>query len=469
MNTVFRSRRAVLPSGEEAADVVVRHGRIAAVEPYGTMEPSGGELVDIGDLALLPGLVDTHVHINEPGRTEWEGFETATAAAAAGGVTTLLDMPLNSLPPTTTAENLAAKQRAAAGKLHVDVGFWGGAIGTNTTDLAELHAAGVFGFKAFLAPSGVPEFPRLDADGLDEVLTEVARLGTVLVVHAEDADVLAEAPQPDGQVYGHFLDTRPPAAEHRAVATLVGAAKRSGARVHVLHVSSATVLPVVAAARLEGVAVSAETCPHYLLFAAEEVPDGATSFKCCPPIRAAVNRDALWGGLAAGVLDLVVSDHSPCPPELKRLDTGDFGAAWGGISGLQVGLAAVWAGASARGHGLGDVVRWMASGPAAFAGLVGKGAIEPGKDADLFAFDPDPVHVVDPADLRHRHKVTPYAGTSVRGVVQGTWLRGERVDGVVPHGQMLHRSITFSRRSDATPPSHASCDVANPGSGEEIR
>ena len=433
--TVFRSRRVVLPHGEQAADVVVRDGRIMAVEPYGDVVD--GELVDLGDLVLLPGLVDTHVHINEPGRTEWEGFETATKAAAAGGVTTLLDMPLNSVPPTTTVENLKAKRSAAAGKLSVDVGFWGGAIGTNNSDLAGLHEAGVFGFKAFLAPSGVSEFPHLSKDTLLGVLAEVARLGTVLIVHAEEADALAAPPAVGVRSYRDFLRSRPPEAEHAAVATLIDAARRTGAAVHVLHVSSAGVLPLVAAARAEGVAVTAETCPHYLSFTAEDIPDGATLFKCCPPIRDAANREQLWRGLAAGELDLVVSDHSPCPVDLKNLDTGEFGTAWGGISSLQLGLATVWTEADLRGHSLGDVVRWMATGPARFAGLDAKGSIGVGKDADLVAFDPAAEQIVDSARLLHRHPVTPYAGRRLRGIVRGTWLRGHPVG--TPAGVVLRR------------------------------
>lgn len=435
MTTVFRSRRVVLPGGERPADVVVDEGRIAEIPPYG--EARGGEVRDLGDAALLPGLVDAHVHVNEPGRTEWEGFETATRAAAAGGVTTLLDMPLNSVPPTTTVENLEAKRAAARGKVHVDVGFWGGAVGSNLADLSGLRAAGVVGFKAFLAPSGVPEFPHLAGDALDDLLAEVARLDTVAAVHAEDPAVLDAAPPASGPSYAGFLRSRPPEAEDAAVARVVEAARRTGARVHVLHVSSPGVLPLIASARADGVRATAETCPHYLCFAAEEIPDGATPYKCCPPIRGAADREVLWQGLGDGRLDLVVSDHSPCTPDLKCLGTGDFGAAWGGISGLQVGLPAVWAQAAARGHSLRDVVRWMASRPAALAGLAAKGAIDIGMDADLVAFDPDTWSTVDPADLRNRHPVTPYAGRRVRGMVLGTWLRGEPVNGHATRGVLL--------------------------------
>jgi allantoinase len=320
----------------------------------------------------------------------------------------------------------------------VDVGFWGGAVPGNLADLAGLCEAGVFGFKAFLADSGVPEFGRLDSARLDAVLAETARLGALLIVHAEDPGVLGAAPDPAGREYARFLASRPAAAEDTAIAGLLAAAARHGARVHILHLASASALPLIAAARAAGAWVSAETCPHYLTFCAEEVPDGATEFKCCPPIRDAANRDGLWAGLAEGLIGAVVSDHSPCSPALKQPESGDFGAAWGGISSLQLGLPAVWTQARRRGHGLDDVVRWMAAGPAALAGLPGKGAIVPGRDADLVAFDETAEFTVDPARLRHRHPVTPYAGRTLTGVVRCTWLRG-REAGAAPAGRLLTR------------------------------
>src|SRR6516164_7024429 len=318
---VIRAERAVTPEGVRPVTVAIRDGQIAAIAGPGET-PDAAETVDLpSHEVLLRGLVDTHVHVNEPGRTEWEGFATATRAAAAGGVTTLIDMPLNSLPPTTTAAALAAKRAAARPSAHADVGFWGGAVPGNLADLAGLHDAGVFGFKAFLADSGVPEFGSLDAAGLDAVLAETARLGALLIVHAEDPGVLAAAPDPAGRAYARFLASRPAAAEDTAIAGLLAAAGRHGARVHILHLASASALPLIAAARAAGARVSAETCPHYLTFCAEEVPDGATEFKCCPPIRDAANRDGLW----AGLIDAVVSDHSPCPPGLKGREAGDLG------------------------------------------------------------------------------------------------------------------------------------------------
>jgi allantoinase len=421
--TVLRSRRVVLPDGERPAAVVIRDGRIAAIEAYDALP---GEDVP----ALLPGLVDTHVHVNEPGRTEWEGFASATRAAAAGGVTTIVDMPLNSIPPTVTVAALDAKRSAARGQCHVDVGFWGGAVPGNAGELAGLHEAGVFGFKAFLVDSGVPEFPPLDGAGLAGAMRAVDAL---FAVHAEDPAALR--PAPASRRYADFVASRPPAAEHAGIGTALAAAQ--GSRVHVLHLSAAAALPLIAAARRDGARVSAETCPHYLSLAAEDVPDGATEFKCCPPIRDAANREALWAALADGTLDCVVSDHSPCPPELKA---GDFAAAWGGIASIQLGLSIVWTGAVERGHSLSDVVGWLATGPADLVGLAHKGRIAVGADADLVAFAPDDEFTVDAAALYHRHPVTPYAGRPLRGAVRAVWLRGERVDPAGPaRGRLLAR------------------------------
>jgi allantoinase len=440
---VFRARRAVTPGGEGPACVAVTGGTIAAVEPL-TAGLAGRETVELaGDVILLPGLVDTHVHVNDPGRAEWEGFPTATAAAAAGGVTTIIDMPLNCLPPTVTPAALAAKRAVAAGHCHVDVGFWGGAIPGNGARLRPLHEAGVFGFKCFLLPSGVDEFPPLGPAELEDDLRILRSLGAPMIVHAEDPDAIADAPEPAGRDYGAFLRSRPARAEDRAVGCVVGLARRTGARVHILHLSSGAALGQIRAARAAGVQVTAETCPHYLTFSAEEVPDGATAFKCCPPIRGAANRELLWSGLADGTIDCVVSDHSPCLAELKHLDSGDFGAAWGGIASLQLGLAAVWSQARERGFGAEQVARWMSGRPAGLAGLDRKGAIEPGRDADFCVVAPDETFVVDPAGLHHRNPVTPYAGRKLTGVVRGTWLRGRPVSIGAPHGRLLRRDAAM--------------------------
>ncbi|WP_406422974.1 allantoinase AllB [Streptomyces sp. NBC_00842] len=441
VNLVLRSTRVVTPEGTRPAAVAVAGGTIEAVLPYDTEVPAGARLQDFGDDVLLPGLVDTHVHVNDPGRTEWEGFWTATRAAAAGGITTLLDMPLNSLPPTTTVGHLRTKQQVAAAKAHIDTGFWGGAIPSNVKDLRPLYEAGVFGFKCFLSPSGVEEFPELDQEQLARSLAEIAGFDGLLIVHAEDPHHLAAAPQRSGPAYADFLASRPRDAENTAIESLIAHAKRLNARIHVLHLSSSDALPLIAAAKREGVRVTVESCPHFLTLTAEEVPDGATEFKCCPPIREAANQDALWAGLADGTIDCVVSDHSPCTADLK---TPDFASAWGGISSLQLGLPAIWTEARRRGHSLDDVVRWMSAAPAELAGLTRKGAIEAGRDADFAVLAPDETFTVDPAELFHRNQVTAYAGRTLHGVVKSTWLRGQRIaaDGVLtePTGRLLERN-----------------------------
>jgi allantoinase len=421
---VVRARRAVVDGALRGVAVGVQAGLITEVRPYDD-PPAGVAVVDLADdEVLLPGLVDTHVHVNEPGRTEWEGFATATRAAAAGGVTTLVDMPLNCIPPTTTVSALEVKQAAARRSVAVDVGFWGGIVPGNVGELAALHEAGVLGFKAFLAPSGVEEFGHVSYAELEQALHVLAGLGALTAVHAEDPDVLAAAAAPAGRDYRRFLGGRPSAAEDTAVARLVELARSTGARIHVLHVSSAGALDLVAAGRAEGLALSAESCPHYLTLAAEAVPDGATPYKCCPPIRDAANRDRLWSALRAGTLSSVVSDHSPCTPDLKALDTGDFDRAWGGIASLQLGLPLVWSTARRQGIELPEVLRWMAQAPAELVGLSAKGRIAPGADADLVAFAPDERFTVDAARLLHRNPVSPYDGASLTGVVRRTWLRG---------------------------------------------
>ena len=447
---VFVAARAVVDGAERPCVVAVRDGRIAAVMDLDPTQPAESvaarEIVRLSEgEVLLPGLVDTHVHINEPGRTEWEGFDTGTRAAAAGGVTTLIDMPLNSIPATTTVAALGRKRDCAVAQAHVDVGFWGGAVPGNVADLEGLHAAGVFGFKCFLVDSGVPEFPPLDGGGLTEAMAETARLGTLLIVHAEDAELIAAAPGAGGSSstsYATYLRSRPAAAEERAIDGILAAARAAHGRVHVLHLSSAGALAQLHAARRAGVDVSVETCPHYLAIVAEAIDDGATQFKCAPPIRDADNCDRLWEALLSGEIDMIVSDHSPCTPDLKRLDTGDFAAAWGGIASLELGLPVVWTAARARGCGLADVVRWMATAPADRVGLTFKGRIAVGADADLVVFDPEAELIVEPARLQQRNRVSAYAGRRLTGVVRQTWLRGERVDpsgATTRHGRLIER------------------------------
>ncbi len=435
---VFRARRVVTAAGEVARCVGVTDGRITAIEPL-EAGLDGDLVVETGDdEVLLPGLVDTHVHVNEPGRTEWEGFATATRAAAAGGITTILDMPLNSIPPTVDVTSLWVKRRSAAGQCHVDVGFWGGAVPGNHRELRGLHDAGVFGFKCFLAYSGVGEFPHLSPTELGAHLLLLRTYDALTVVHAEDADAIDRAPTARGGRYRDFLASRPRGSENLAVARVIELARWTGTRVHVVHLSSSDALPMLASARRDGVRISVETCPHYLSLAAEEIPDGATQFKCCPPVREAANRELLWSGLADGTIDCVVSDHSPSTEELKRPDIGDFGLAWGGISSLQVSLPVVWTEARRRGFSLCDVVRWMAERPAEFCGLQRKGRIALGHDADFALFAPDDSFVVDPRTLHHKNPVTPYAGRPLAGVVRSTWLRGVLLDDV-PRGRLLTR------------------------------
>lgn len=439
LDVVIRARRVVTATGEIDRVIGVADGRIVAIEPFDADLGAAEEVVLPDDQVLLPGVVDTHVHVNEPGRTEWEGFATATRAAIAGGVTTIVDMPLNSIPPTTDVAALELKRKAAAGQVYCDVGFWGGVVPGNGPDLRGLHDNGVFGFKCFLLHSGVDEFPPVDPAQLEKALTALHSFDALLIVHAEDSQAIDRAPTAHGERYSDFLASRPRGAENVAIAQVIELARWTGARVHILHLSSSDALPMLVSARRDGVKITAETCPHYLSFTAEAVPDGATQYKCCPPIREASNRELLWEGLRNGVIDCIVSDHSPCTPELKRFDIGDFGVAWGGIASVEVGLSAIWSEARTRGFTLADVSRWMSQRPAEIAGLRHKGRIALGYDADFAVFEPDAGRVVDPSLLHHRHPVTPYAFRPLAGVVRETWLRGRRVTGAEPTGQLLTR------------------------------
>jgi allantoinase len=437
METAVRARRVITPEGERAAVLVLRDGLIAAVSDSA---PDDVPVIDVpDDRVVLPGLVDSHVHVNEPGRTEWEGFATATAAAAAGGVTTIVDMPLNSIPPTVDARSLAAKRAAAAGRLSTDVAFWGGAVPGNAGQLRALHDAGVVGFKCFLLPSGVEEFPALDPADLDEAMRTIAGFGGLLIAHAEDERHIADA---HGPRFADFVASRPPVAETSAIDVLLDAARRTGCRTHVVHLSSAESLPLIRAAKEEGLPVTAETCPHYLALTAEDVPDGATQFKCCPPIRDAANRDGLWRGLLDGTIDLVVSDHSPCTIADKRLDVGDFGLAWGGIASVQLGLSVVWTAGRERGATLTDLARWMAQAPAQLTGLDDRGALVAGRRADLAVLAPDEAWTVDPGRLLHRNPLTPYAGLTLQGVVHETWLAGRPIRSGERRGELVARKGT---------------------------
>lgn len=439
LDLVVRGERVLTSAGFGPREIGVRDGRIASLAPFGA-GLAGERSIDLApDEVLLPGLVDSHVHVNEPGRTEWEGFDSATRAAARGGVTTIIDMPLNSIPPTTSVAALREKVAATEGKRYVDVGFWGGAVPGNLADLRPLHDAGVMGFKSFLLHSGVEEFGHLEVEDLEEDLRELVGYDALMVVHAEDSRAIDHAPHPAGDRYEGFLRSRPRGAENVAIAAVIERARWTGARVHVLHLSSSDALPMIASAKRDGVRITVETCPHYLTLTAEEVPDGATAFKCCPPIREAGNRELLWQGLIEGTIDCVVSDHSPSTAELKNLDTGDFGTAWGGVASLQLGLSIVWTEARTRGVELAQVVEWMSAGPAALVGLRNKGAIAVGHDADLVVFAPDDAFVVRPEALAHRNPVTPYAGATLSGVVRRTLLAGADIDEGVPAGRLIWR------------------------------
>jgi allantoinase len=447
---VVRSERVVTPAGVRRASIRIRDGKIAAVGEWEAV-PAGCPLYDAGAAVVMAGLVDTHVHINEPGRTDWEGFHSATRAAAAGGTTTLIDMPLNNIPATTNVAALEEKRRAARGQCWVDVGFWGGVVPGNANDLRPLHEAGVFGFKCFLVPSGVPEFAHVAEADLREALPILASLGAPLLAHAEVPRPIDAATRrlkrEDPRRHRTWLRSRPPQAERDAIALLVRLSREFRAPVHVVHLSAALALPVLRRARREEVRVSVETCPHYLYFRSGGVPHGAVQFKCAPPIRDSANRTLLWRALDKATIDFVVSDHSPCPANLKTDAEGDFFKAWGGIASLELRLPVTWTAARRRGFSLERIARWLAEAPAHMAGLAGrKGTLEPGADADLLVWKPEKTFRVKPPSLHQKNKLTPYAGETLAGVVQATFSRGKLVferGGFVGEacGSLLERNV----------------------------
>lgn len=431
---VIRAGRTFFGGVFRPAAVVIEGTQIVDVLDVGARVSGAKQALVPDDAVLLPGLVDSHVHVNEPGRTEWEGFRSATLAAAAGGVTTIVDMPLNSLPPTTTADALAIKRAAATPSAFVDVGFWGGAVPENLGQLAPLHDAGVYGFKCFLSPSGVDEFTHLDRSQLNAAMDEIAALGSKLIVHAEDPALLHEHGAL-GRGYDAFLASRPPESEASAIGAVIDAARRTGGRAHILHLSDAHSLPAIRAAKAEGVNLTVETCPHYLTIIAEDIPDGASEFKCCPPIRGSANRDLLWAGIVDGTIDAIVSDHSPSTIDLKRTGSGDFGLAWGGIAGLQVGLSAVWTEARGRGIPLEKILPLFTTGPATVAGFAGgAGIIEPGAPAHLTVFGIDDPFVIDAARLLHKNPITAYDHRVLSGKIRRTWLHGTSIYNVTEGG-----------------------------------
>jgi len=427
----FISQRVAMPDGIRPAAVLVEGERIRDVLEPGQI-PQQAEVLDLGDFALLPGLVDSHVHINEPGRTEWEGFRTATRAAAAGGYTTLVDMPLNCLPATTTVDALRAKRRAAHGQCFVDWAPWGGVVADNHNEIEALAADGVPGFKCFLIHPGIDGFTMVTEPQLEKALPAVARTGLPLLVHAELPEPIDSATaalsSSDWSLYSTYLQSRPEAAELSAIALLISFCRKYKFRLHIVHLSATRALPLLLTARAEGLPITVETCPHYLHLAAEEISDGATLCKCAPPIRSRENRERLWQALNDGTIDMVVTDHSPCLPEMKRLDERSFKTAWGGIASLSVALPLMYTEARARGFSLSHIARWMAEAPARLAGChQRKGQIARGYDADFVVFDTETDFTLTENQLHYRHPVSPYLGQRLRGVVKATYLRGKLV------------------------------------------
>src|ERR1700733_4280856 len=431
MAHAFLSKRIVAPQGTQPGALLVEGEKILAICRRSDV-PSDVVVIDCGSNALLPGLVDTHVHINQPGRTEWEGFRTATRAAAAGGYTTLVDMPLNCLPETTTVAALEEKRSSAQGECFVDWAAWGGAVADNQQHILPLAHAGVLGFKCFLIYPGCDGFTMIDQQQLEAALPSIAQSGLPLLVHAELAGLIDEATQSladaDWRRYQTYLASRPDEAELQAVRLMIRLCRQYGFRLHIVHLSTALALSELKAARGEGLPITVETCPHYLHFAAEDIPDGVTLLKCAPPIRSKENQRALWRGLHDGTIDMIVTDHSPCPPAMKRIDTGRFDQAWGGIASLSLALPIIHTDSSHRGGTLEDIPRWMSSAPAALAGLAHRaGSLQSGRDANFIIFDTEIAFTVTPDKLHYRHTISPYMGETLRGTVKATYLRGEPV------------------------------------------
>jgi allantoinase len=439
-NLVVRGKHIITPQGERAASIHINNGVIAKISDFGDV-PEDWNLYEAGEYAVLPGLVDTHVHINEPGRTEWEGFATATRAAAAGGVTTLIEMPLNCIPATTSVAAFREKIGATTGKLSVDVGFWGGVVPGNVAEIRALWDAGCFGFKCFMIESGVDEFKWVTEADLRTALPELAKVGAPLLAHAElpgpiNEAVTARSETTSARAYSIWLESRPRAAENEAISLLLRMSAEFGAHVHIVHLSSSDAIPLLRKMKSQGTQISVETCPHYLTFSSEEISDGATEFKCAPPIREGKNREKLWAAIKDGTIDMIVTDHSPCPPEMKLRNEGDFLRAWGGIASLQLSLQAVWTEAHLRGYSLSHIARWMSAAPARLAGLSHrKGSIAPGYDADLVIFDSDASFHAHARELQHRHKLTAYNGRDLLGKVEATFLRGVKI---FEHGEFCN-------------------------------
>jgi len=427
----FLSQRVVTPGGIGPAAILV-HGEVVHAVVAPDEVPEGTARTDFGSAAVLPGLVDSHVHLNQPGRTEWEGFATGTRAAAAGGYTLIADMPLNCLPPTTTVEALEEKRRGAQESSMVDWVLWGGVVADNQQDIEPLAFAGVPGFKCFLVDPGIDGFTMVSVQQLRAALPHVARTGLPLLVHAElPGPIEAAAKQltdADWSRYETYLRSRPDEAELEAIEVLLDLCREFHFPLHIVHLATGMAVDRLRKAKSLGLDVTVETCPHYLYFSSGDVADGATLHKSAPPIRSHANREELWQALREGVIDLVVTDHSPCPPHMKRLEEGSFRTAWGGIASLSVALPVLWTEARRRGFDLSDIARWMAEAPAKLAGCGSrKGKIAAGCDADFIVFDPDKEFTVTADGLHYRHRVSPYLGHRLTGKVRRTYLRGECV------------------------------------------
>ena len=436
---VLHSTRVVTPKGIKDAIIFIKNGKIVDIveNTEGVLSADkSAATVSFGDAVIMPGIIDAHVHINEPGRTDWEGFDTATRAAAAGGVTTLIEMPLNASPVTTTVAAFEKKLAATEGKLHVNCGFYGGFIPQNYKDLPDLMTSGVFGIKCFLTHSGIEEFPNVTIGDLHNAMPLIEKTGLPLLVHAEmdtpHSGLLGLKKHPTS--YQAYLKSRPKSWENHAIEMLLYLCKKTNCRTHIVHLSSADLINTLKKAK-ETLPLTVETVPHYLYFNAEDIPDGETIYKCAPPIREAKNNDKLWHGLKNGTIDFIGSDHSPAPPSLKEIESGNLAKAWGGISGLQFTLPVVWTmvhpeiigKAQPLGFTLLNIVKWLCSNPAHFLGLTEKGSIEVGKDADLTIWNPDLTFTVEEKNIQHRHKITPYLGKILRGGILQTYVGGDLV------------------------------------------
>lgn len=442
----LHSTKTLIGSGFQDVTLLIKDGIISEIIP-GKIDYSGFPVEDAGDCVVMPGIIDSHVHINEPGRTAWEGFETITKAAIAGGITTLVDMPLNASPVTTSAEAFHEKIKAAQGKLHCNCGFWGGIVPGNLDKIEELIDAGVLGIKAFLTHSGIDDFPNVSISDLKTGMETIAKYNIPLLAHSE-----LDEPHPGILLFDNnptnyiaYLNSRPKIWEDKAVELMIGLCEKFNCPVHIVHLSSANSIEQIKIAKAKGLPLTVETCPQYLYFCAEEIPDANTLFKCAPPIRERENNEKLWKALKDGTIDFVVTDHSPATPELKKTESGNLKEAWGGIASIQFSLPVVWTAAKKRGFNLNEIATLMSSNIARFISFGhSKGHIKKGYDADIVVWDPEQKFIVKKEDIHYRHKISPYIGEKLYGVVKQTYVGGKKVfeNGnfiSLPQGEILLR------------------------------